>query len=174
MGKKILLLVLSAVFIFSMKVNVNATDINSNGGTASVPVKYTVNNTAFIITVPTVIWAQKEAVVFEVTASEMNLRPDEKIQVFLSEGCNSNSQIVLQRQGASVGTESSLETIATVAGKKVSDNNFRVGLFKDSANSTENLDGKVTLSGVNVDRNTKAGDYQTTVQFKVELSANGN
>lgn len=173
MGKKILMLILTAVMVFSLKETVHATDINTNGGSATVPVKYTVDNTSFIITVPTVIWADKTETQFEITAKEINIRPDEHLQVFITEGCNSEGKIILDRQGVAQGNEAQLETTALVGGKIVSANNFRVGHFKDSSSIT-NLDGKVTLSGLNVDEKTRAGDYQSTICFKVELSKDDN
>lgn len=173
MGKKIFTIVLATVFMFTIRQNVFAANITTNGGTAKVPVKYTANNTAFIITVPTVIQAKDVETQFEITSSEMNLRPDQQIQVYISEGCDTNGKIILNRQGATTATAATLETTATVAGRSVASNNFRVGLFKDSSTSTTNLDGKVTLSKLNVTKNTRAGDYLATICFKVELTTNG-
>ena len=55
MGKKIIMILLSAVFIFTMSEQVRAAEISTNGGSVSVPVRYTVDNTAFTIKIPTVI-----------------------------------------------------------------------------------------------------------------------
>lgn len=173
MGKKILMFVLTAIMVFTLKETVHAADINTNGGTATVPVRYTVDNTAFVITVPTVIWADKSDTQFEVLAKEINIRPDEHLQVFISEGCNSEGKIVLDRQGVEPGNEAQIEVTATVGGGNIAANNFRVGHFKDSTSLT-NLDGKVTLSGLTVNDNTKSGDYQSRICFKVELSKDGN
>lgn len=173
MGKKILMFILTAVMVFSIKETVHATEINSNGGSATVPVKYTVDNTSFLITIPTVIWADKKETQFEVSAKEINIRPDEHLQVFITEGCDSEGKLILERQGVTEGNESHLETTVLVSGRNVADNNYRVGHFKDGSSVT-NLDGKITLSGLNVDENTRAGDYWTTVCFKVELSKDEN
>ena len=95
MGKKIIMILLSAVFIFTMSEQVRAAEISTNGGSVSVPVRYTVDNTAFTITIPTVIWAGTSETEFEITAGNINLRPDEEIQVFIKEGCDEQSKIKL-------------------------------------------------------------------------------
>ena len=73
MGKKIIMILLSAVFIFTMSEQVRAAEISTNGGSVSVPVRYTVDNTAFTITIPTVIWAGTSETEFEIAAG--NLKP---------------------------------------------------------------------------------------------------
>ena len=44
------------------------------------------DNTSFTITIPTVIWAGTSETEFEIAAGNINLRPDEEIQVFIKEG----------------------------------------------------------------------------------------
>lgn len=169
MGKKIIMILLSAVFIFTMSEQVRAAEISTNGGSVSVPVRYTVDNTAFTITIPTVIWAGTSETEFEIAAGNINLRPDEEIQVFIKEGCDEQSKIKLLRQG-DTQNDSVLETSVTVNETSLSDNNYRVGRFVDKSGTT-NLDGKVTLSPLNIDKDTKAGDYLATVVFEVKLGS---
>lgn len=167
MGKKILLVVMILVFGFSFTESVKAGELKSDGDNLSVPVKYTVDNAAFTITVPTVIVADTQDVKFLVQASNINIRPDKKLEVFISEGCDDNGVIRLNRLGDS--DNNYLETKVTIAGKSVADNNKRVALFKDLSGTT-NIDGEVTLSGLDINENTKAGDYLATIVFKVEMN----
>lgn len=165
MGRKILMTLIITVMIFALNVKVQAADISENGGKVTVPVTYSVNNTSFIISVPTVIKADTVETSFEITAKEVNLRPEEYIEVFLTEGCDENGRISLKRKGS----EDYLVTTASVGGKNISENNYRVGYFKDGESATRNLDGAVTLSGLNVTRETRSGDYSAGICFVVEL-----
>ena len=170
MGRKIIMVLLVTVLVFSIRKTVNAANITTDGGSVSVPVTYTVDNTSFIITVPTVINADVKETSFAIGASKINLRPDQCIEVFITEGCDENGKIRLIRQGGNPAADTDyLETTVSIKGKNIKDNAYRVGYFKDSGNSTENLDGAVTLSGLNVTAETKAGVYKTNICFTVEL-----
>lgn len=172
MGKKIFMVLLTVVFTFSIYNKAYAAELVSNGENVSVPVTYTVENTAFIITVPTVLNPQKTKSYFEITSSKMNLRPDEYIEVFIRQGCDERGKIVLTRQNDTTGTPATIETSVSIAGGSIIKNNYRVGYFKDGSECTKNQDGKVTLGALNVTENTKAGDYLGTVTFEVELKKN--
>ena len=49
-----------------------------------------------------------------------------------------------------------------------------MGYFKDGSDSTKNLDGAVTMSGLNVTASTKAGVYRGNICFTVELRDGAN
>lgn len=175
MGRKILMILLIAVMVFSINKTVQAGNITTDGGSISVPVTYTVNNSAFVITVPTTINADVKETSFSIGASKVNIRPDQCIEVFITEGCDKDGKIRLTRQNVAQGVEESyLETTASIKGKNVKDNSFRVGYFKDGSNSTVNLDGAVTLSPLNVNSETKAGVYRGNICFTVELRDGAN
>lgn len=170
MGKKIFMFLLTVALIFGQNVTAYAANMTTSGEEVSVPVKFSVNNTSFIITVPTVIMASDSGSEFTITASDINLRPEEYLEIFITKGCNENGSIILERQNVPEGKEiATLKTDVSINGKSIKDNNFRVGYFKDGSNSNENLDGKVTLSGIEINEDTESGDYATTVCFKVEL-----
>ena len=98
MGKKILVLLLSVLMIFSYSVTVKAATLTTDGETVKVPVKYTVDNTEFIITVPAQLMLDSRDVSFTITAQGMNLRPDETVLVSISDGCDQNGGVELVRQ----------------------------------------------------------------------------
>lgn len=169
MGKKILTVLLTILLVFTSNIVVNAANLNTDGATTQVPVKYTANTTAFIITIPAQLSPTNKSNTFQVTSTNMNLRPDEEIVVTISSGCSSSGEVVLNRVGDKTSSPAKLTTILTAGGKNIAQNNYTVGLFKDSDTSTKNLIGNITMSGLNVDNNTKAGDYSTVVEFKVQL-----
>lgn len=174
--KKILIGFLAAACVLLAGERVWADTISTNGGTSSVPVKFTVDNTAFVITVPAVITPQKGAdSSFAISATKMNLRPDEEIQVSIVGGCDANSVVKLVRQNTPEGKEPAyLTTTLTTSGTKIGTNNFLVGRFRDGADSTKNLVGAVTMSALAVNENTEAGEYLAMIDFKVDLKRNGN
>ena len=169
MGKKILTVLLTILLIFSSNIVVNAANLSTDGATAQVPVKYTANTTAYIINIPSQLSPTTSHTTFEVTSSSMNLRPDEELVVSISSGCNSAGQVILQREGDKTTNPATLTTTLVVNAKNIARNNYIVGLFKDSDTSTENTMGKITMSALKVDENTKSGDYSAVVEFKVEL-----
>ncbi len=170
MIKKIIAVVLTAVMTLVMSEAAYAQNITTDGGSVDVPVRYTVNNTAFVITVPEVITAQVVDTQFSIGASYMNLRPDEYVEVTITSGCDAVGTVELIRQGAELGRNNdSLETTLTANGKVISDNRFVVGYFSDSNDSTINQTGPITMSGLKVNENTQAGDYEALVEFTVTL-----
>lgn len=169
MGKKILTVLLTILLIFSSNIVVNAANLSTDGATTQVPVKYTANTTAFIITIPAQLSPTTKSKTFKVTSSSMNLRPDEELVVTISSGCNSSGQVILQREGDKTSNPATLTTTLTAGGTNIAQNNHVVGLFKDSDNSTDNLTGNITMSALKIDSNTKSGDYSTVVEFKVQL-----
>ncbi|MCM1307061.1 MAG: hypothetical protein NC223_00515 [Butyrivibrio sp.] len=172
MGKKILMGILAAIFIMVTGEKVYAANLNADGQTASVPVKYTVNSTAFVITLPAVISPGAEGASFEIGASEMNLRPEQYIEVSVSSGCGEDGTVTLKRQNVPEGKPvASLSTVFSVGGQNIGANGFLVGSFEDGADSRKNLLGAVSMSALKVDAATEAGDYMTTVEFKVKLKS---
>lgn len=169
MGKKIFMILLTMLMVFSTSIGVNAAELSSDGASANVPVKYTVDNTEFIIRIPAELSPDTEDVEFSITADRMNLRPDESVVVFVTGGCNDNGQVILSRQGDSSDKPATLITTLMVNGASISGNNNIVAMFRDGDNSTENLLGNVKMSALVIDENTRAGDYIGIVEFKVEL-----
>ncbi|MBD5157288.1 MAG: hypothetical protein HDT13_06615 [Butyrivibrio sp.] len=172
MNKKILMGILTAVFIMVMGETVYAANMNADGQTAQVPVTYTVSNTSFVITIPAVIAPGAEGTSFEIGASGMNLRPEEYIEVSVSSGCAGDGTVTLKRQNVPEGKPvATLSTVFSVGGQNIGANGFLVGRFEDGADSRVNRLGAVSMSALNVDENTEAGDYMTTVEFKVKLKS---
>lgn len=164
--------ILTAVFIMVMGETVYAANLNTDGQTAQVPVTYTVSNTSFVITIPAVIAPGAEGTSFEIGASGMNLRPEEYIEVSVSSGCAGDGTVTLKRQNVPEGKPvATLSTVFSVGGQNIGANGFLVGRFEDGADSRVNRLGAVSMSALNVDENTEAGDYMTTVEFKVKLKS---
>lgn len=164
--------ILTAVFIMVMGETVYAANMNADGQTAQVPVTYTVSNTSFVITIPAVIAPGAEGTSFEIGASGMNLRPEEYIEVSVSSGCAGDGTVTLKRQNVPEGKPvATLSTVFSVGGQNIGANGFLVGRFEDGADSRVNRLGAVSMSALNVDENTEAGDYMTTVEFKVKLKS---
>lgn len=175
MGRKILMVLLITMLVFSFNKTVQAGNITTDGGSISVPVTYTVENTSFVITVPTTINADVKETSFAIGASKVNIKPEQYIEVFITEGCDKDGKVKLMRQNEAPGTEVSyLESTLSIKGKNIKDNSFRVGYFKDGSDSTKNLDGAVTMSGLNVTASTKAGVYRGNICFTVELRDGAN
>ena len=66
--KKIMVIIVAMAMIISSTNVVDAKTVSSAGETASVPVKYSVNNTGFIIEIPSVINVGSEDSTFAITA----------------------------------------------------------------------------------------------------------
>jgi hypothetical protein len=112
---------------------------------------------------------------FAIGASKVNIKPEQYIEVFITEGCDKDGKVKLMRQNEAPGTEVNyLESTLSIKGKNIKDNSFRVGYFKDGSDSTKNLDGAVTMSGLNVTASTKAGVYRGNICFTVELRDGAN
>lgn len=172
MNKKILMGILAVIFIMVTGETVYAANMNADGQTAQVPVTYTVSNTSFVITIPAVIAPGTEGTSFEIGASNMNLRPEEYIEVSVSSGCAEDGTVTLKRQNVPEGKPvATLSTVFSVGGQNIGSNGFLVGRFEDGADSRVNRLGTVAMSALNVDGNTEAGDYMTTVEFKVKLKS---
>lgn len=169
MCKKFFLVLLTVLMVFSTSIGVNAAELNSDGETVSVPVKYTVNNTEFIVRIPAELTPDTQDSEFMVTADRMNLRPDESVIVSITEGCDEDGQVVLTRQGDISDHPATLTTTLTINEEAISTDNNIVGIFKDGNNSTANLLGAVKMSLPVINENTKAGDYVGTIEFKIEL-----
>ena len=169
MGKKIFGVLLTIFLVFAVTVNVNAETLTKDGDSVSVPVKYTVDNTEYIITIPAEITVGNEGTSFEIKAEKMNLRPDEEVVVKIKEGCDANGNVILKRQQSDLENASMLTTGLTQNGVNVAENNFVVGKFVDSNTSMINTLGSISMSAPNIDENTKAGDYIGTILFEVEL-----
>ncbi len=169
MGKRIFLVLLTALMVFTTGIRVNASELNSDGATAKVPVKYTVDNTEFVIRIPAELTPDINDSEFVITADCMNLRPDESVIVSITDGCNEKGQVLLIRQGDDSAEPASLTTTLMVNESVISADNNVVGLFRDGDDSTVNLSGAVRMSALVIDENTRSGDYIGTVEFKVEL-----
>lgn len=169
MGKKVLVVLLSILMIFSYSVNVKAATLTSDGESVQVPVKYTVDNTEYLITIPAQITLDSRDISFTVTSQGMNLRPDEMVVVSISNGCNQSGGVELVRQNDRQSTPSTLYTYLTIGGKNIAQNNFEVAKFMDGDNSTQNILGAVVMSAPVITEDTKAGDYCGTLEFLVEL-----
>lgn len=172
MIKKMIMGLLAAVFILVTGETVYAANISKDGGSAQVPVTYTVDNTAFVITIPAVIAPGAEGTDFEVGAASMNLRPEQYVEVSISSGCDEDGTVTLKRQNVPVGKPvATLSTVFSVGGKNIGANGYLVGRFEDGADSTSNRLGTVSMSALSVDESTEAGDYMTTIEFKVRLKS---
>lgn len=169
MGKRILTALLTILLVFSSSMVVNATTLSSDGATTQVPVKYTVNNTAFVINIPSELTPDTELKSFTITAESMNLRPDEELVVKISSGCNEYGQVILTREGDKTSNPATLYTLLVCNGMNIARGDYLVGLFRDSDDSTHNIAGKVNMSALKVESDTKAGDYSAVVEFKVEI-----
>lgn len=171
MYKKFIIGVLAVIMMFSMSEVVWADTISVNGGTSNVPVTFTVDNTSFVITIPKEIKPKaNEDSTFSIGATQMNLRPDERLDVTIASGCGAEGAVKLIRQNVPMGKEpASLTTKLSVKNQTIDKNHFLVGQFKDSANSTQNLLGNVTMSGLSVNSSTESGEYRATIEFKVEV-----
>lgn len=174
MGKKIFMVLLTMLMVFSTSVGVNAAELSSDGASVNVPVKYTVDNTEFVIRIPAEISPDMIDREFSITADRMNLRPDESVIVSVTGGCDENGVVILKRQGDNSDKPSILTTSLMINGVSIADNNNIVAMFRDGDNSTENLLGNVKMSALVIDENTKSGDYIGTVEFKVELRSDTN
>ncbi|MGN0369139.1 MAG: hypothetical protein ACI4EW_01165 [Butyrivibrio sp.] len=172
MFKKVLVFVLGTIIFFSMSKAVYAADITitTDGGTVEVPVRYTVDNTSFIITIPAVIAPSTTESSFQIGADYMNLRPDQSVEVTVSSGCNSEGVVVLERQNVPNGKPvATLETTLSTRMGRINENGYLVGQFSDGENSTVNTLGSVSMSPLNVTENTEAGDYCAGIVFKVQV-----
>ncbi len=170
MVKKITIAILTFIMIISSCNTINAAQITEDGGTASIPIRYSVNNTAFIITIPAIIIPDTKESSFMVSADYMNIRPDEHVEVSITKGCDIDSKVTLTRQNVTADKMAdTLDTYLSLSNQAVSENNYVVGYFKDSLVSTENILGKVYMSALEIDSNTPAGDYASVIEFTVDL-----
>lgn len=172
MGKKILTGLLALFFVLTISQQVDAAEINTDGGSVSVPVTYTADTTAFVITIPAVISPSEKESSFNVGASYMNLRPEQYIEVSVSKGCKTGGVVTLERQNVAEGKPAAtLDTVFSVGGETIDGNGYLVGYFKDGSESRVNILGDVTMSALNVTEDTEAGDYRTTLEFTVALKS---
>ena len=172
MSKKIITILLTALMVLTMSQGVSAATLTTDGQTADVPVKYTAKTTAFSVTIPAALAPDgAKAKTFSISSAKMNLRPDEHIEVSISQGVDTNSAVTLLRQNVPAGkTVATLLTTLSVKGDVLSKNNNVVGYFADSATPTTNTIGAVTMSALNYNATTtEAGDYLGTVTFKISL-----
>lgn len=170
MVKKIIMGILSMVFIMAMGESVHAETLTASGSTAEVPVTYTVSGGEIIVTIPALIVPDTEETNFEVMARSMNLRPDQYVEVNITAGCDENGAVTLERQNVPDGKPvATLSTVFSVGGQSINKNNYLVGSFEDGTDSTINLLGPVSVSALNVDKNTEAGDYKGLVEFTVTI-----
>ena len=168
MGKKILCVLLTILLVMTLRTTINAGTLTKDGDSISVPVKYTVDNTEFVIIIPAEITVGNEETSFLIMAEKINIRPDEEVIVRISEGCNENGAITLVRQQENEDAPV-LFTDLTQNGVNIAENDYIVGKFVDSDNSTNNTLGEVNMSVPVVDENTRAGDYIGTICFEVEI-----
>ena len=172
MSKKIIMILITAALLFWRAVNVDAATLSSDGESADVMVKYTVNNTAYEITIPAVICPSTSESSFSVSSEYMNLRPDEYIQVSLSSGCEAEGIVTLKRQNVPKGKPvSEIDTVLSINGVTLDKLSNIVGRFEDGADSTRNLVDNVSVGKLNIDRTTEAGDYMAIVEFRVDLKS---
>lgn len=170
MVKKIFMGIMVLLFIFTSVVKTDAAELTKDGQTANVPVRYTVDNTEFIIAVPAVIAADPYGTQFLVRASNVNLRPDQHLEVKITKGSGKDGEVVLERQNVPFGKPvASLVTNMSISGKGIDQNGNVVGYFEDSINSDQNITGEVRLSPLLVTDQTEAGDYEAIVEFTVTL-----
>lgn len=169
MVKRILTGVLALVLILSVSEAAYAANITTDGGKATVPVTYTVNNSSFEVTIPAVIRPSTVESSFEVGATKVNIRPDEYVEVSISSGCDADSKVVMSRQNVPTDkTVATLETKFSAGGVLIGKNNYIVAHFEDGSKIVNSI-GDIKMSPVTVTQNTEAGDYSATVEFKVDL-----
>ena len=172
MGKKILTGLLALLFVFTVSQRVDASEINTDGGSVSVPVTYTAATTAFVITIPAVISPSNDEQSFSIEASYMHLRPEQYIEVSVSSGCGEGGVVTLKRQNVSEEKPTAtLDTVLSVGGNTIDKNGYLVGFFCHGSESSVNILGDVTMSPLNVTSDTEAGDYRTTLEFTVALKS---
>lgn len=172
MGKKILTGLLSLLFVFIISQRVDAAEITADGGSVSVPVTYTADTTAFVITIPAVITPSDVKQSFSIGASYMNLRPEQHIEVRVSKGCAAGGTVTLRRQNVADGKPAAtLDTVLSVDGTTIDKNDFLVGYFCDGSESSKNILGDVSMSPLNVTSDTEAGDYTAALEFTVALKS---
>ena len=169
MGKKILTVLLTIYLVILASVPISAAVLTGYGESVSVPVKYSVDTTEYIISIPAEITLANTDISFEIKADKMNLRPDEEVVVKISKGCDENGMVTLIRQQSDLENAPTLQSHLTQNGTNVVENEYIVGLFKDGSNSTVNTLGVINMSAPMIDENTKAGDYLGTLQFELEL-----
>ena len=169
MFKRILTGVLALVLIMSLWETADGAVISTDGESVSVPVKYTVDNSSFEIKIPALIIPAEEETGFLIGADKLNIRPDEYVEVKIVSGCDGSGAVKLERQNVPEGKDKAvLETVFSVSGRNISEADSIVGHFEDGS-SIVNSVGEVTMSAVNVDETTQAGDYQATLEFRVDL-----
>ena len=150
----------------------DASEINTDGGSVSVPVTYTADTTSFVITIPAVINPTENGGSFSIGASHMNLRPDQHIEVSISSGCKAGGTVTLERQNVAAGKEvATLDTVFSIGGKTIDENGYVAGYFEDGKESEVNTMGDVTMSPLEITEDTEAGDYETAVEFTVALKS---
>ena len=169
MFKKIIAALMTVVGVFASVTAVKAETISTDGGSVSVPVTYTVDNSYFEVVIPATISVGTEATGFAITSTAMNIRPDETVQVSIASGCNEKGIVELERQGVAGGQKAAtLDTYVTIDGTGINETNYIVGRFTD-ATGTDNQVGDVSMSGLTVTEDTQSGDYMATIVFKVDL-----
>lgn len=175
MVKKLVLLALTVLIAGYTCEPVYAEDIViDDEGEVSVPVRYTADTTSYTIKIPALITAGENVMEYSIEAEKINLRPDECVKVYISEGCDQNGTVTLTRQNVPTGKKAAtLSTTFTIKNLNVpvSDNDYIVGYFEDSANSIENMVGSILVNPVNISDSTEAGDYSGTVTFAVILES---
>ena len=175
MGKKIFGFLLATFMVFASSTTLYAQTLDSDGESVTVPVRYTAATTAYEIVVPAYLNVGTTSQEFTVTAENVNLRPDEELIVQINQGCDENGVVSLLRQNVPSGKKvATLDTTLTIGGKKISDLNYVVGDFVDSADSSRNLIDPVTMSPLEIDANTEAGDYVANIVFSIELRRTTN
>lgn len=175
MFKKFIIVIMSVVLALAVCKPVYAADtVISEEGQVSVPVKYTAATTAYMIRIPAFISAGGNIEEYSIGADNVNLRPDECVKVYITEGCDTTGAVTLTRQNVPAGKKAAtLNTTFMIKDKniKVSDNGYVVGYFKDGANSTKNMTGSILVTPLNITSNTEAGDYMGTVTFSIKLES---
>ena len=77
--------------------------------------------------------------------------------------------VVMKRQNVPAGkTVSTLETRFSAGGNPIGSNGYIVGHFEDGSNIVNSI-GDISMSAVNANDKTEAGDYLATIEFKVDL-----
>lgn len=148
-----------------MMIPVQATDITESGSkTETTTVEYSQNST-WTVSIPKTTLSQSEEVIQTVSASKMDIRPEQKLQVKIT-GITDGKVTLTRNSSDSVTT-----TVTVSSGdentKTLINGETVIAEFEDQSTSfANNTTGKLYFSKVSED--TYAGDYTGTITYTME------
>lgn len=163
MKKRIITGAVAMMMVGVMMIPVHAIDITGSG-TGTTTVEYSQNST-WTVSIPKTTLSQSEEVTQTVSATEMNIRPEKKLQVKIT-GITDGKVTLTRNSSDSVTTtvtvSSDLNNVKTlISGETV------IAEFEDQSKEFINsTNGKLYFSKVSED--TYAGDYTGTITYTME------